>query len=409
MKTRIIILVAVLLALAFFGNAAYTWYFTDNFPGGTPNSTNWQLNNSAYQNGKMAISKLAIPDSTADAEVRSTLPATCPGARAYVHLLRATRNYDDNWLRDAYRVQVRFDVPNCVTSLTISKVTSAGGWVQLLHLTNQPFPAGAVWRSFVRNDGPSPGVTVMIGTQQWTVNDTSLTTGKPGVGHSLFPGATPFAELPVSLGGIDRTAPAAATGLSAIPSSSNIQLSWTAAVDIYNYSYDTMGRPAGTTYQTSGAGSPQTLVDSVSYNTAGQLTQMRWFNLSGGGSQTETRQYNALGQLTRLTVPGQIDREYRFSASANDGKATSQKDYISGEEVEYQYDSLGRLSSAETTGAGGWGISFVYDGFGNRLQQNAIKGTVPTQSILVDPRPTGFSRIPTTPTATRRTTRRKAR
>jgi RHS repeat-associated protein len=154
---------------------------------------------------------------------------------------------------------------------------------------------------------------------------------------------------------------------------------------IYNYSYDTMGRPSGTTYQTSGAGSPQTLVDSVLYNTAGQLTQMRWFNLSGGGSQTETRQYNSLGQMTRLTIPGQLDREYRFSASANDGKATSQKDYISGEEVEYQYDSLGRLSSAETTGAGGWGMSFVYDGWGNRLQQNAIKGTVPTQSILVDP------------------------
>ncbi len=112
---------------------------------------------------------------------------------------------------------------------------------------------------------------------------------------------------------------------------------------------------------------------------------MRWFNLSGGGSQTETRQYNSLGQMTRLTIPGQIDREYRFSATANDGKATSQKDYVTGEELEYQYDSLGRLANAETTGAGGWGMSFVYDGWGNRLQQNVVKGSVPTQSILVDP------------------------
>ena len=76
---------------------------------------------------------------------------------------------------------------------------------------------------------------------------------------------------------------------------------------------------------------------------------MRWFNLTGGGSQTETRQYNALGQMTRLTVPGQLDLEYRFSATANDNKAISQKNYISGEELEYQYDSLGRLSRAETT------------------------------------------------------------
>ena len=116
---------------------------------------------------------------------------------------------------------------------------------------------------------------------------------------------------------------------------------------------------------------------------------MRWFNLTGGGSQTETRQYNALGQMTRLTVPGQLDLEYRFSATANDNKAISQKNYISGEELEYQYDSLGRLSRAETTVNSGsapqWGLSWVYDGFGNRLQQNAIKGTVPTQSILVDP------------------------
>ena len=86
---------------------------------------------------------------------------------------------------------------------------------------------------------------------------------------------------------------------------------------------------------------------------------MRWFNLTGSGSQTETRQYNALGQMTRLTVPGQLDLEYRFTA--NDNKAVSQKNYISGEELEYQYDSLGRLSRAEITANSGsapqWGLS----------------------------------------------------
>ena len=91
----------------------------------------------------MAISKLAIPDGSVDHEVRSTLPATCPGTRQYVHLLRATSNYDDNWLGDAYRVMVRFDVPNCTMILSINKVTTATGWTQLLYLANQPFPAGA--------------------------------------------------------------------------------------------------------------------------------------------------------------------------------------------------------------------------------------------------------------------------
>ena len=113
---------------------------------------------------------------------------------------------------------------------------------------------------------------------------------------------------------------------------------------------------------------------------------MRWFNLTGSGSQTETRQYNALGQMTRITVPGQLDLGYRFTA--NNNKAVSQKNYISGEELAYQYDSLGRLSRAEITANSGsaskWGLPWVYDGFGNRLHQNAIKGTLPTQSILVD-------------------------
>ena len=154
---------------------------------------------------------------------------------------------------------VRFDVPNCTMILSINKVTTATGWTQLLYLSNQPFPAGATWRSFVRNDGPSPGVTVIIGTQQWTVNDTSLTTGKPGVGHGGWPYPTQlsFAELPVSLGVIDRIAPAAATSLNAIPNANNIQLTWTAAVDdtngygILNYELYKNGVYVSRTTQTS--------------------------------------------------------------------------------------------------------------------------------------------------------------
>ena len=65
---------------------------------------------------------------------------------------------------------------------------------------------------------------------------------------------------------------------------------------------------------------------------------------------TEPRQYNILQQLTRLTVPGVIDHEYRFSATQNDGRITQRKDWVSGEEITYQYDSLNRLISAQTTG-----------------------------------------------------------
>ena len=45
-----------------------------------------------------------------------------------------------------------------------------------------------------------------------------------------------------------------------------------------------------------------------------------------------------------------MDHEYRFSATQNDGRITQRKDWVSGEEITYQYDSLNRLISAQTTG-----------------------------------------------------------
>ncbi len=50
-----------------------------------------------------------------------------------------------------------------------------------------------------------------------------------------------------------------------------------------------------------------------------------------------------------------MDIEYRYSATQNDGKLTQMKNWISGEEVTYQYDSLQRLVSAVTTGRE-WGV-----------------------------------------------------
>ena len=49
-------------------------------------------------------------------------------------------------------------------------------------------------------------------------------------------------------------------------------------------------------------------------------------------------------------------------------------------EVEYQYDSLNRLISATETG-GDWGLSFGYDGFGNRVSQTGAR----THEVVVDP------------------------
>ena len=103
---------------------------------------------------------------------------------------------------------------------------------------------------------------------------------------------------------------------------------------------------------------------------------------------TETRTYNARAQLTRQTVLGifnwtQMDLEYRYSGTANDGKLTQAKDWVTGEEVTYQYDALGRLIAAATTGPE-WGLSFGYDGFGNRVSQAVTKGAAPTSYLNYD-------------------------
>jgi len=120
------------------------------------------------------------------------------------------------------------------------------------------------------------------------------------------------------------------------------------------------------------------VASAAAYNAAGQLTSLTY-----GPSWTETRTYNTLGQMTRMTIPSTIDFEYTFHATQNNGRITKYKDHISGEEVNYTYDSLSRLATAATTSTA-WGLSFGYDGFGNKLSQTVTKGSAPAMSITVD-------------------------
>ncbi|QOY91374.1 RHS repeat-associated core domain-containing protein [Paludibaculum fermentans] len=151
-----------------------------------------------------------------------------------------------------------------------------------------------------------------------------------------------------------------------------------------NYSYDSLGQLQGIT---AGSGSGTNLVTSATYNAAGQLLTLNRPNsvtvdpateLPSGsvGLSAETFQYNGRNQLTRQTFL-YSDIEYRFSTTANDGRLTQKKNWVSGEEENYTYDSLGRLATAYTTGPE-WGLSWVCDGFGNRLQQNVKKGAAPS-------------------------------
>jgi len=143
----------------------------------------------------------------------------------------------------------------------------------------------------------------------------------------------------------------------------------------YTYSYDTMGRPNRLSQGTTD------LVSGVTFGPAGELTAMTWGPLATPFS--ETRTYNPRLQLTRLTVPGQVDLEYRYSATQNNGQITQFKDWGVGEEVSYSYDSLSRLISAVTTGPE-WGQSYAYDGFGNRTSVTVTKGAAPAGNLSYD-------------------------
>jgi YD repeat-containing protein len=102
----------------------------------------------------------------------------------------------------------------------------------------------------------------------------------------------------------------------------------------------------------------------------------------------ETKTYKALYQMTKQTTTGvggtAADIEYNFAATTNNGRISSRKNNVSGEEVVYAYDELNRLISASTAGTGGWGQSFSYDGFGNLLNQTPTKGTAPSVLLSVD-------------------------
>jgi RHS repeat-associated protein len=73
-------------------------------------------------------------------------------------------------------------------------------------------------------------------------------------------------------------------------------------------------------------------------------------------------------------VPNVFDTEYVFPTGVNNGQISASIDHISGQQVNYTYDSLKRLSTAGTAAAG-WGQAYTYDGFGNTTAATVTQGS----------------------------------
>jgi hypothetical protein len=106
----------------------------------------------------------------------------------------------------------------------------------------------------------------------------------------------------------------------------------------FTYQFDPMMRPSGMTDQTNFS-----VVNNVTYGPANELTHIYFYG------QDETRQYNSMLQLTNITntlnSSATLNVTYTFpAAGANAGKIMSQTDNVSGETINYLYDSLNRLN-----------------------------------------------------------------
>jgi RHS repeat-associated protein len=83
------------------------------------------------------------------------------------------------------------------------------------------------------------------------------------------------------------------------------------------------------------------------------------------------------------TASGDVSLTYTYTAGANNGKIASTTNNLTGEQVQYAYDSLNRLIQALAT-SHSWGQNFVYDGFGNLYQKNVAAGSAPSMQYTVN-------------------------
>ena len=136
--------------------------------------------------------------------------------------------------------------------------------------------------------------------------------------------------------------------------------------------YDANGRLNELTMDAHDGNGPQWLANAT-YTAAGQLYQLSHWGW------TETRTYNALGQLTNQSVPSTMNMTYNYSATANNGRITGSVDAITGENTSYTYDALNRLTNASNSL---WSRSYTFDGFGNLTSKSG--SGAPSMSATYD-------------------------
>ena len=151
-------------------------------------------------------------------------------------------------------------------------------------------------------------------------------------------------------------------------------------------SVDAIGRLCAIGASGSTCSSGTTYASSFAYNTAQEL---KGFNYGNGVSASFGYSNDRL-QLTSLSysVSGTTLYSLAFNyGSSNNGQIAGITDNVDGgRSVVYTYDALQRLSSAVTNGSTNypkWGLSWMYDRYGNRTAQTVTAGTAPSNSLSI--------------------------
>lgn len=153
------------------------------------------------------------------------------------------------------------------------------------------------------------------------------------------------------------------------------------------HTYDSLGHLVGVNSTTN------SVVKDATYDAAGNLTGLKLLASSDGQYMTENRTYDRRNRLTNIATGAEsgdtanavipkVDLGYAYRDS--DGLLQSETDNLEGVSTSYSYDTQNRIAAAQSSD-GSWGLSFAYDGFGNRISQSVTQGQAYSQTILHDP------------------------
>jgi len=169
---------------------------------------------------------------------------------------------------------------------------------------------------------------------------------------------------------------------------------------VVQQSYDQIGRLCAIAGQTSGCSSmTNPYASGFGYNTAFQPTGFQYgnglyasFGFSADRLQLNCLDYSSTNRNGTCAHDGTTKFGLAYSygpAGSNDGLIASITDNVdSGRSATYGYDGLYRLSSAVTNGSSNypiWGLSWIYDRYGNRTAQNVTAGSAPAPLTPTDP------------------------